>query len=297
MPIYSKKTMQHFKKPRNAGFFCKNAKNIGTGIIGSPECGDVMQLQIAVNPETNRIEDAKFKTFGCVSAIATSSLITEKIKGLTLEEAINVTNKDIADELTLPAIKLHCSVLAEQAVRKAIVDYINKHGGSININSNEGADSTNSISASSSNCSKCICKCSNYNKDMHNVVQCTAEERPYCQSQTTPPITLTHTAIAKIENYISESGNMYVGVRLRVEQDSGCSGMKYNFKYVKEVEVIALDVTVKISNNVTLFIDSTSLQYIVGTSIDYLDDGMHARFIFNNPNAHVKCRCGESFNT
>lgn len=120
---YSKKVIDHYENPRNVGSFSKQEKNIGTGLVGAPSCGDVMKLQIKVNPETQIIEDAKFKAFGCLSAIASSSLATESIKGKTLEEAKLIKNSEIASELSLPPVKIHCSVLAEDAIKTAIKDY------------------------------------------------------------------------------------------------------------------------------------------------------------------------------
>ena len=118
---YSKKVLDHFEKPRNMGSIDKEDGNVGTGIVGAPECGDVMKLQIRV--ENDRIVEAKFKTFGCGSAIAASSLATEWIKGKTLSEAEEVKNTDIVQELSLPPVKIHCSVLAEDAIKAAILDY------------------------------------------------------------------------------------------------------------------------------------------------------------------------------
>jgi nitrogen fixation NifU-like protein len=120
---YSTKVIDHYENPRNVGTFAKDEKNVGTGLVGAPSCGDVMKLQIKVNPETNVIEDAKFKTFGCLSAIAASSLATEKLKGKTLDEALTIKNSDIATELSLPPVKIHCSVLAEDAIKQAIKNY------------------------------------------------------------------------------------------------------------------------------------------------------------------------------
>ena len=119
---YSKVLVNHFEKPRNVGSFDKLEKNIGTAIVGAPACGDVMKLQIKVCPKTNIIKDAKFKTFGCGSAIASSSYATEFIKGKNINEATNVTNSDIAKYLKLPPVKLHCSMLAEDAIKAAIKD-------------------------------------------------------------------------------------------------------------------------------------------------------------------------------
>jgi Fe-S cluster assembly scaffold IscU len=124
---YSDKVVDHYNNPRNVGTLDKSAAEVGTGLVGAPECGDVMRLQIRVNPETNVIEDAKFKTFGCGSAIASSSLATEWVKGKTIDEALSITNTDIVKELALPPVKIHCSVLAEDAIRAAIGDWKKKN--------------------------------------------------------------------------------------------------------------------------------------------------------------------------
>jgi len=124
---YSDKVVDHYNNPRNVGTLDKSASEVGTGLVGAPECGDVMRLQIRVNPETNVIEDAKFKTFGCGSAIASSSLATEWVKGKTIDEALAITNTDIVKELALPPVKIHCSVLAEDAIRAAIGDWKKKN--------------------------------------------------------------------------------------------------------------------------------------------------------------------------
>lgn len=125
---YSEKVLDHFKHPKNVGTMDKNDQTVGTGLVGAPECGDVMRLQIKVNPETQTIEDAKFKTFGCGSAIASSSLATEWLKGKNLEDALKIDNMDIVEELVLPPVKIHCSVLAEDAIKSAIKDYQTKNG-------------------------------------------------------------------------------------------------------------------------------------------------------------------------
>lgn len=125
---YSEKVLDHFKHPKNVGTMDKNDQTVGTGLVGAPECGDVMRLQIKVNPETQTIEDAKFKTFGCGSAIASSSLATEWLKGKNLEDALKIDNMDIVEELALPPVKIHCSVLAEDAIKSAIKDYETKNG-------------------------------------------------------------------------------------------------------------------------------------------------------------------------
>ena len=120
---YSEKVIDHYKEPRNVGSLDKNNTNVGTGLVGAPECGDVMKLQIQVNPETNEIVDAKFKTFGCGSAIASSSLATEWFKGKSIEQALSIQTTEIVEELSLPPVKIHCSVLAEDAIKAAISDY------------------------------------------------------------------------------------------------------------------------------------------------------------------------------
>ena len=125
---YSDKVIDHYNNPRNVGQMDKSSSEVGTGLVGAPECGDVMRLQIKVNPETQVIEEAKFKTFGCGSAIASSSLATEWVKGKTVEEAMEIKNTDIVKELALPPVKIHCSVLAEDAIRAAIGDWKKKNG-------------------------------------------------------------------------------------------------------------------------------------------------------------------------
>jgi nitrogen fixation NifU-like protein len=124
---YSDKVLDHYNNPRNVGSFDKGDTTVGTGIVGAPECGDVMKLQLKINAD-GVIEDAKFKTFGCGSAIASSSLATELVKGKTLEEALQLQNTDIVEELALPPVKIHCSVLAEDAIKAAIADYRQKNG-------------------------------------------------------------------------------------------------------------------------------------------------------------------------
>jgi Fe-S cluster assembly scaffold IscU len=125
---YSDKVLDHYNNPRNVGSLDKSAANVGTGIVGAPECGDVMKLQVQVNQATGIIEEAKFKTFGCGSAIASSSLATEWLKGKTVDEALAIKNTDIVNELSLPPVKIHCSVLAEDAIKAAISDYKQKTG-------------------------------------------------------------------------------------------------------------------------------------------------------------------------
>ncbi len=123
---YSDRVLDHYNNPRNVGSFNQADPNVGTGLVGAPECGDVMKLQILIDPQTGRIEDAKFKTFGCGSAIASSSLATEWLKGKTVDEALAIRNTEIVEELALPPVKVHCSVLAEDAIKAAIKNYQEK---------------------------------------------------------------------------------------------------------------------------------------------------------------------------
>ena len=124
---YSEKVVDHYENPRNVGSFDKSDDTVGTGMVGAPACGDVMKLQIKVNPVTGVIEDARFKTYGCGSAIASSSLVTEWVKGKTLDQAASIKNSEIAQELALPPVKIHCSILAEDAIKAAVSDYKSRH--------------------------------------------------------------------------------------------------------------------------------------------------------------------------
>ncbi len=134
---YSSKVIDHYENPRNVGSLPKDDANVGTGLVGAPECGDVMKLQVKINPDTGVIDDAKFKTFGCGSAIASSSLATEWLKGKTVDQALAIENTDIVNELSLPPVKIHCSVLAEDAIKAAIADFkkkkAQKQGGDANV--------------------------------------------------------------------------------------------------------------------------------------------------------------------
>ena len=125
---YSNKVLDHYENPRNVGSFTKEEDGVATGMVGAPACGDVMKLQIKVDPSTGLIEDARFKTYGCGSAIASSSLVTEWVKGKTLDQALEIKNTQIAEELALPPVKIHCSILAEDAIKAAVADYKKKHG-------------------------------------------------------------------------------------------------------------------------------------------------------------------------
>jgi len=135
---YSEKLLDHYENPRNVGSFAKDAEGLGTGMVGAPACGDVMKLQIKVGKD-GIIEDAKFKTYGCGSAIASSSLVTEWVKGKTVDQALMIKNTQIAEELALPPVKIHCSILAEDAIKAAVADYKSKHGESIETSACHGS--------------------------------------------------------------------------------------------------------------------------------------------------------------
>jgi nitrogen fixation NifU-like protein len=135
---YSEKLLDHYENPRNVGSFAKDAEGLGTGMVGAPACGDVMKLQIKVGKD-GIIEDAKFKTYGCGSAIASSSLVTEWVKGKTVDQALLIKNTQIAEELALPPVKIHCSILAEDAIKAAVADYKAKHGASIETSACKGS--------------------------------------------------------------------------------------------------------------------------------------------------------------
>ena len=126
---YSAPVIDHYENPRNVGSFSKDEEDVGTGMVGAPSCGDVMRLQIKVNKETGIITDAKFKTYGCGSAIASSSLVTDWVRGKTLDEATSIKNSSIAEELSLPPVKIHCSILAEDAIKAAVEDYRKRYNG------------------------------------------------------------------------------------------------------------------------------------------------------------------------
>ncbi|KAI7861043.1 iron sulfur cluster assembly protein 1 [Circinella umbellata] len=145
--FYHEKVINHFEKPRNVGSFPKNEKGVGTGLVGAPACGDVMKLQIKVDDDTGKIVDVKFKTFGCGSAIASSSFMTERVRGLTLDQAGAIKNTEIAKELCLPPVKLHCSMLAEDAIKSAIKDYKSKRVSAAAATATSGGSSSQQATA------------------------------------------------------------------------------------------------------------------------------------------------------
>jgi nitrogen fixation NifU-like protein len=258
---YNGKVLDHYENPRNVGSLDKNSINVGTGMVGAPSCGDVMKLQIEV--EDGIIKQAKFKTFGCGSAIASSSLITEMIQGKNVDYALSIKNKDIANELGLPPVKHHCSVLAEDAIKAAVLDYKTKQ---------EAANTNSSIITS-----KII-------KDHEN----------------NHGIQITEKALEKIQNiFLNEKEK--AAIRF-ITKDGGCSGQKYDIALDSELNEKHIDLGWKIQitegqNTQTkhILIDCDSINLLKNTIIDYEKNDLNEKFIFINPNATSTCGCGKSF--
>ena len=258
---YSDKVIDHYNHPRNVGSMDKSSTDVGTGLVGAPECGDVMKLQIKVNRETNIIEEAKFKTFGCGSAIASSSLATEWVKGKTVDEALSIKNMDIVKELSLPPVKIHCSVLAEDAIRAAIGDWKKKQESS-------------------------------------KPVSVEAQYMTTATEQTTPQATakgiqVTEKALAKVRSAMAKEGISpeQGGLRLGV-QGGGCSGLSYNIRFDTQPRerdrIFQFD-------DVRVFVDPKSFIYLHGMILDYQETLMQQGFVFVNPQATKSCGCGTSF--
>ena len=257
---YSDKVLDHYENPRNVGSFAKNAEDVGTGMVGAPACGDVMKLQIRVGKD-GVIEDAKFKTYGCGSAIASSSLVTEWVKGKTLDEAAAIRNTEIAQELALPPVKIHCSILAEDAIKAAVADYRTKHGAA------QGAALRRAGPGAGGRLNGSV------------------ETRPKMA------ITLTESAAKHVASRLVKRGKG-VGLRLGV-RTSGCSGLAYKIEYADDVRPEDLSFQ---CHGVTVIVDPKSLQFLDGTELDFAREGLNEGFKFNNPNVKDACGCGESFN-
>lgn len=230
---YKEKVLDHYENPRNVGSLDKNRSDVGTAMVGAPACGDVMKLQIQVNDQ-DIIIDAKFKTFGCASAIASSSLSTEWLKGKHINDAGSIKNIDIAKELELPPVKYHCSVLAEDAIKSAIEDYKEKQHG----------------------------------------------------------ISFNEQALAKISRIFNENHDKTT-IRF-IAKDGGCSGKKYDISLENEIGSHIKIQT--ISHNKHILIDKESFDLFKNCTIDYMENDLESRFVFNNPNAKNACGCGASFN-
>jgi nitrogen fixation NifU-like protein len=258
---YNVKVLDHYENPRNVGSLDKNSMNVGTGMVGAPSCGDVMKLQIEI--EGGVIKDAKFKTFGCGSAIASSSLITEMIKGKDLDYALSIKNKDIANELGLPPVKHHCSVLAEDAIKAAVLNYKTK----------QEAANTNSKIATA------------------KIIE---------EHQNNHGIEITKEALEKIQNILLNERDKTT-IRF-ITKDGGCSGQKYDIALDSELHDhhINLGWKIQITEDKNthvkhILIDAESIDLLKNTVIDYEKNDLNEKFVFKNPNATSTCGCGKSF--
>jgi nitrogen fixation NifU-like protein len=256
---YKAKVLDHYNNPRNVGAFDKKDENVGTGMVGAPACGDVMKLQIKVKDGV--IEDAKFKTFGCASAIASSSLATEWLKGKSLDEAMTIKNRDIANELELPPVKFHCSVLAEDAIKTAIADYKSK----------------------------------NDNKD--NLIEKVKIVIEHAENQ---GVLITERALNKISEilygedikiairFIAKDGGCS-GKKYAIELDENIDHGHLNLGW---------KIVVNYNGNIIvkhILIDKNSLDLLKNTEIDHEKNELGEKFVFKNPNATGHCGCGKSF--
>ena len=254
---YSDKVIDHYSNPRNVGSFTKDTPGVGTGLVGAPECGDVMKLQIKVNVETGVIEDAKFKTFGCGSAIASSSLATEWLKGKTVDDAAKIKNTDIVNELKLPPVKIHCSVLAEDAIKAALRTTRRSGSGR-----------------------------KRPRRKTHR-----KSERSRARRTTSMAVSLTEKATKQVKQLIQAQNLENVYLRMGVK-GGGCSGMSYSLEFDNEIG--PHDKKFEI-DGVPVVCDAKSYLYLNGTTLDYVTEGLTGGFTFVNPNAKSSCGCGTSF--
>jgi Fe-S cluster assembly scaffold IscU len=247
---YNELIIKHYETPSNVGSLDKNDPNVGTALKGAPACGDVIKFQIQVeqiandsnqndDSESYIIKDAKFKAFGCGSAIASSSLLTEMVKGKSFKDALNIKNSEIAKELSLPPVKWHCSILAESAIKGAIEDFKQKK-----------------INAK-------------YN------------------------IQITDAALNQVAKILSENqGAKYLRF---LAKNGGCSGKKYDIKLDSCVEPDSKHLNLLNKLNLNILIDFDSLEFLKNMEIDFTQNSLESKFVFNNPNAENVCGCGESF--
>ena len=286
---YSTKVLDHYENPRNVGSFDKSDDSVGTGMVGAPACGDVMKLQIKVN-ESGVIEDARFKTYGCGSAIASSSLVTEWVKGKTLDEALTIRNTQIAEELALPPVKVHCSILAEDAIKAAVQNYKEKHSVPPRRRRTENEyGPPRSAARFPSGHAGGPAEPDPWHRDGAISVSCVAggASAPWKNNMS---VTLTQKAANHIGRYLQKRGKG-IGLRLGV-RTTGCSGMAYKLEYVDEA---APEDMVFESFGVNVYVDPKSLAYLDGTELDYAREGLNEGFKFRNPNEKATCGCGESF--
>ena len=270
---YSEKVIEHAENPRNVGTLDKEDPSVGTGLVGAPACGDVMRLQIKVG-EGGLIEDAKFKTFGCGSAIASSSLATEWIKGKTIDEAAAIKNSDIVTELNLPPVKIHCSVLAEDAIKSAIADYRAKQAAA-----REGVNNVETET------------------NVPAGHQANTDYRPPAAGATTgvgASMNVSLAAIEAIQKNIAKRGTPHDTTALRVGiRGGGCSGFSYVIEFhdgAPRARDRVMDFTSEDGTPVRVLVDPKSLINLNGSTLDWEKTVMQQGFKFRNPNEKTSCR-------
>ena len=273
MPKYNNTILNYYNDDSHTGSFDEKDKSVGTGLVGSPSCGDVMKLQIKVVKKEDKqvIADAKILVFGCGSAKASSSYVAEQLVGKTLEEAKNIKNSDIAEYLGLPKIKLHCSVLAEEAIKQAIDNYTSKHAKippQTKIkkkNKKEDVTTQDIDNPQTDNIS---------NKDNFS-------------------LSITQEATEFVKNTLKKLGNKKIkGIRLSLEE--GHCGLMYKVRYVDNKKMIASDICYKI-NNLNIFVPKEQATILNGTKIEYKEENLKRGLIFINPRETGKCNCGKNF--
>lgn len=266
MPKYNDKILNYYNDDTYIGSFDEKDLNIGTGLVGSPSCGDVMKLQVKIDKNKKTITDAKILVFGCGSAKASSSYVAEKLIGLSIDEALKIKNTDIANDLGLPQIKLHCSVLAESAIKRAIDDFKLKNGISTDVaNSNNSnlSQQENVLDGSSIN-----------NNDF--------------------TLEISQKALDFTKQNLAKVGKKVKGIRLEIAE--GHCGLMYKVKYVEDAENTKDDVDF-IVNDLHIFVKQTEKDILNGTKIDFKEEGLKRGLIFTNPRETGRCHCGQNFFT
>ena len=274
MPKYNNTILNYYNDDSHTGSFDEKNKSVGTGLVGSPSCGDVMKLQIKVikKKEKQIIADAKILVFGCGSAKASSSYVAEQLVGKTLEEAKNIKNSDIAKYLGLPKIKLHCSVLAEEAIKQAIDNYTSKQANILQDAKNKKENiPTQAINNPQNNDLS--------NKDSFNTEKFS--------------ISITQEATEFVKNTLQKFGNKKIkGIRLSLEE--GHCGLMYKVRYVDNQKMVANDVYYK-TNGLNIFVPKEQAEILNGTKIEYKEENLKRGLIFKNPRETGRCNCGKNF--
>ena len=274
MPKYNNTILNYYNDDSHTGSFNEKDKSIGTGLVGSPSCGDVMKLQIKVTKKKDKqiISDAKILVFGCGSAKASSSYVAQQLIGKTLEEAVQIKNSDIAKYLGLPKIKLHCSVLAEEAIKQAIENYKNKHSDSLkkkkrNKKEYIKAQTTNLVDSNLPNQD-------NFNAENFSIA-------------------ITQDATKFVKNTLHKLNKKNImGIRLSLEE--GHCGLMYKVRYVNNQRMITNDICFK-TNDLNIFIPKEQAEILNGTKIEYKEENLKRGLIFKNPRETNRCSCGKNF--